>query len=619
MNKISYGIGFLLVLLGTLWLYWASLHSIFILDDEPNLQGLANITDSDPLTGMGKFVTEGIASQLGRPLSLLSFALQYHRWPLEPWHFKYVNLMIHLLNGCLVFWLILALAQLLNLPSPLTLKWALLTTTLWLMHPLQVSTVLYTIQRMTELSALFTLGGLLLYLKGRAQQRLFPLASLGVVGGGILATLSKETGVLLVFYIWVLETTLLHSLPRPPYWQIWWNFFIYLPITLLTVYLAVNFTTFLQVYQIRDFTMGERLLTETRVLSDYLAKILLLRPDHFSLFQDDYPISHHLLMPPTTLWALLMLVLMLVLALRVRHTLPMLALAILWFLAGHLLESSFIGLVPYFEHRNYLPMLGILLAGVWGMLKLLERMPTVNLRRIVAFLSMTGILLFPTLTWMQTSLWAKPVEQAEFWAEKQPFSRFAQSHAATIFEKLEQPAKVAEYYRHMVKAFPEDTGPYLLWFSLACRYPHMTPPKPEAFSRFQKGRVDTATLTGLNFILDERIKGNCNLDSRTLEEILNILIRNGHFYQSYLHHLAAIFYAQERRYQLAIQHAEQSLALADQLSLRIQQIQWLIADHRLPEAQAYLQKTLSSSNYIEKNLYQKELNSLAIFIKKPSP
>jgi hypothetical protein len=370
----------------------------------------------------------------------------------------------------------------------------------------------------------------------------------------------------------------------------------------------------------RDFTMGERLLTEPRVLSDYLAKILLLRPDNFSLFQDDYPISRHLLIPPTTLWAVLGVILVSIIALRVRRTFPMLALAILWFLAGHVLESSFIGLVPYFEHRNYLPMLGLLLALVWGMLKLLARMPTVSLRRMVTWLSTAGVLLFPALTWVQTSGWAKPVEQAMLWAEQHPFSRFAQSHAAEIFVKLEQPLKAETYYRHMIKAFPEDTGPYLLWFSLACQYPQtITPPTQEAFSRLQKGKLDTATLTGLNFILEERAKGRCNnLDSHTLEEILNTLIRNprGRFYQPYLYHLAALFYAQEQRYLLAVQHAERSLALKDQPSLRIYQIRWLIADHRLAEAQAYLQKTLSSLNYVEKRLYQEELNLLATFIKK---
>jgi hypothetical protein len=621
--QLAYGSIFFLLLLGTAWLYWSGLHSIFMLDDEVNLEPLANITDTDILTGIAQVVTEGTAGQMGRPLSLLTFALQFHSWPLNVWDFKYVNLMIHLLNGCLVFWFILLLGRVLALSTARSLLLALLTATVWLLHPLQVSTVLYVVQRMTQLATLFTLVGLIAYLQGRqylSQSQLlkgFVWVSLGIGLGGTLATLSKENGVLLVLYVLVLETTLLRSLPKPPYWRPWFALFIYAPLALLCLYFASQFGNFLQAYEIRDFTMGERLLTEARVLSDYVTKILLLQPQSFNLFSDDYTVSHNLWTPLTTLPAVVMVILLFLAALWQRRTLPILSFAILWFLAGHLLESSFIGLVLYFEHRNYLPMLGIVFAVLYGAILLFEHMPTAYLRKAAIAFSLLWLLLFPLITWLQTTLWAQPVTQAIFWADKKPFSRFAQSHAASLLVKLEQYATATQYYQRMTQAFPEDTGPYILWLSLSCKAHITLPDKSHLLHQLQTGNLDTATITGLDFILIEKAKGRCDLESNTLEELFDTLIHNPHTttYLTHLYRLYAIFQAQEQHYIQAVQSAEQSLTLMDQPQLRLKQVEWLIAANHLEEAQTYLHKTRTTLNPLTALLYAKWMGLLELKIK----
>jgi tetratricopeptide (TPR) repeat protein len=621
--QLAYGSIFFLLLLGTAWLYWSGLHSIFMLDDEVNLEPLANITDTDILTGIAQVVTEGTAGQMGRPLSLLTFALQFHSWPLNVWDFKYVNLMIHLLNGCLVFWFILLLGRVLALSTARSLLLALLTATVWLLHPLQVSTVLYVVQRMTQLATLFTLVGLIAYLQGRqylSQSQLlkgFVWVSLGIGLGGTLATLSKENGVLLVLYVLVLETTLLRSLPKPPYWRPWFALFIYAPLALLCLYFASQFGNFLQAYEIRDFTMGERLLTEARVLSDYVTKILLLQPQSFNLFSDDYTVSHNLWTPLTTLPAVVMVILLFLAALWQRRTLPILSFAILWFLAGHLLESSFIGLVLYFEHRNYLPMLGIVFAVLYGAILLFEHMPTAYLRKAAIAFSLLWLLLFPLITWLQTTLWADPVRQAIFWADKKPFSRFAQSHAASLLVKLEQYATATQYYQRMTQAFPEDTGPYILWLSLSCKAHITLPDKSHLLHQLQTGNLDTATITGLDFILIEKAKGRCDLESNTLEELFDTLIHNPHTttYLTHLYRLYAIFQAQEQHYIQAVQSAEQSLTLMDQPQLRLKQVEWLIAANHLEEAQTYLHKTRTTLNPLTALLYAKWMGLLELKIK----
>ncbi|MCH7520055.1 MAG: hypothetical protein IH964_13690, partial [Candidatus Dadabacteria bacterium] len=114
-----------------------------------------------------------------RPVAKLSFAMNYFIGGLEPYGFKLVNLLIHLFTAWTIFLImswIFRTDRLLdnNIYHPVKpdySRWlALLTAVIWVLHPLNVSTVLYSVQRMTQLSALFTLLGFAAYLKCRLSQ-----------------------------------------------------------------------------------------------------------------------------------------------------------------------------------------------------------------------------------------------------------------------------------------------------------------------------------------------------------------------------------------------------------------------------------------------------------------
>ncbi len=339
--------------------------------------------------------------------------------------------MLHLLNGCFIFWLFFYLTRIIALPDKRGFWLAILTTTFWLLHPLQVSTVLYVIQRMTELSALFTLAALLIYVSSRQQlasNLITPMffwssISIGIGLGGLLATLAKENGVLLILYVLVLEATVLRTLPKPRYWQIWRWIFLYTPLLVLFSYFIWNFDGLLKGYDIRHFTMGERLLTQARILTDYLIKILIPPPHSYGLFHDDYTVSRSLLSPPITVMAMGLITLMFAAALVWRKTYPIFAFGVWWFLAGHVLESSFIGLMLYFEHRNYLPMLGVLFATIYGIYWLFDHIRATFLRQAAVIVSVFYLSLFIVATRLETDLWGKPLVQAKVWVEQHPLSQ----------------------------------------------------------------------------------------------------------------------------------------------------------------------------------------------------
>ena len=89
------------------------------------------------------------------PVSMLSFLLDAQDWPANPAPFKYTNILIHLLCGLAFCWLSFLLSQLLQLSRAASAQIALFVMGIWLVHPLNVSTTLYVVQRMTQLMTLF--------------------------------------------------------------------------------------------------------------------------------------------------------------------------------------------------------------------------------------------------------------------------------------------------------------------------------------------------------------------------------------------------------------------------------------------------------------------------------
>ncbi len=182
---------FIIILLVTIALYWPGLNSPFIFDDMPNLNPIGKYSDLGTWRDMILFILQGDSGPTGRPVSLASFYLDDSSWKgASATDFKYTNLMIHLLNGVLIFWVSLKTAAYLNFSDTHKHLFALLAAALWLLHPIQINTVLYVVQRMTQLSTLFILTGILCYLHGRELLQKKPKkAWLWLIGGGGLSLL----------------------------------------------------------------------------------------------------------------------------------------------------------------------------------------------------------------------------------------------------------------------------------------------------------------------------------------------------------------------------------------------------------------------------------------------
>jgi tetratricopeptide (TPR) repeat protein len=263
-------------------------------------------------------------------------------------------------------------------------------------------------------------------------------------------------------------------------------------------------------------------------------------------------------------------------------------------------------------------MLGILFAVVYGVLHLFSKVSDRHHHLIVG-LSCLWFAAFPALTWMQTQLWSNPTVQAVLWAKQKPQSRYALSHAATWFEQMGKYDLAFKYYEQIRTTFPQDTGPYMSWVVLACRYPYIPTPDPSTVrTQFATGLIDTAALSNLNYMLQARLTRACQIDTGILGSYIEALLRNPNpsIYKYYIERMYAIYLAQEGKLDAAVQHLDITLQLKDIPQYRIDKIVWLGRAGRIEAALEYLQQTRHSWNQLTRNAYEVQLNLLETQLKQ---
>jgi hypothetical protein len=350
----------------TLLLYWVGLGGPYLLDDDLSLRNLQAWYQGQAdwqhmLFGSG-------AGNFGRPLASASFALNLWLLGDTPFSFKLGNLLLHLMCGAVVHMLVRRLARIDARMSDHADWLAFGVASVWLLHPFNASTVLYVVQRMAQLSTLFLLLGMwaFLGLRSKLARERSRGAQLGLFVGipalAIIGSLGKENALLLPALCLVLELTCFRAHSRPR--SIWLFFLVVCVLPTLggLGFLLARPSGSFAAYAARDFSLWERLLSETRVLCDYLYKIVLPDPSRMGVYFDDFPVSTGLFSPPTTALAILVLSAISFIVWRLRKTLPALITGWGIFLVGHAMESTVIPLELYFEHRNYFPMVGVLYA-----------------------------------------------------------------------------------------------------------------------------------------------------------------------------------------------------------------------------------------------------------------
>jgi len=458
----------LILILAAFLVYLPGIGGPWVFDDYASLLGNLFIkVDKPDWDALYRATWSFDGSPLHRPIAMLSFALNH--WFAGGFQstvpFKAVNIAIHGINALLVYFLCLQLFR----AAPISPRvagnqfatsqhwWALLLASIWLVHPIQLTSVLYVIQRMTSLSATFSLLALLSYFHARTSRntRAWPwyLATAILL---LMSVFTKENGILTLLYFPLIEILILQNHPLFLKWKklsLRHKQVIYVAIGIVSTALVTAIVLWsLPGYDYRTFTPTERLLTEARVLVFYLSLILVPRINALSLFHDDISISTSLVAPWTTLPSILILGVLLLSAVLLRRQNPLFTFGIFWFFIGHLLESTIFGLEIAHEHRNYLPSLGILIALVSLLGPHVSRLGT---RALVA-LATVILLVFGSTTLLRSYQWSSFTKLYAFEALHHPDSPILQMELSSVLQYHGKKSAAIDAARRATELAPEE-------------------------------------------------------------------------------------------------------------------------------------------------------------------
>lgn len=356
------------------------------------------------------------APHVPRKLTMTTFALNHLLHGFRPFGLHLVNVLLHLATGGLV---LLLVRRLLAAGTDLAPRPAFLAaasgTAVWLLHPVHSQAVCYVWQRSTLLAAFLFLASLLAFVEGRLADGRRALAAYSICAAtGVAACFAKENAATLPLFILLVEWLVVRrGVLRADRRALLAGAAAVAAVGAVAAwYLGPRFVHDIQAeYLRRGLTPGQRLLTEPRVLMTYLSLLAWPAPSRLHL-DYDVTVSRSLLSPWTTLPSLAAVVALGAWAVRECFRHRWLALALLWFLGNLVIESTVIPLDLAYEHRLYLPSMGMLvLAGAAAVLLTVRHLGPV-------LLLLT--LLFALWTAQRSAVWADPLALFEDNARKAP-------------------------------------------------------------------------------------------------------------------------------------------------------------------------------------------------------
>ncbi len=544
----------------------------------------------------------------GRVISYLSFLIDDNAWPNLPQDFKHTNILIHLLTGVLVFSFVRRIL-LLVFPKFSNSKndyLALVITFAWLITPIHQSAIFISIQRMTLLMGLFVFTGLNFYLSGRTKIHNKPftgylLISIGIGILGLLGVFSKEPAILICLYALVLEETILKHVPwKDSYRRYWKIVFILIPLLLVILFYLLNIVSLDNLYAKRDYTLFQRLITEPRVIASYLGAIIFPLNSNVGPYFDDFVHSESIFIPISTFICCIVLIVSLSLTIKKRNSYPLLSFSILFFLAGHVLESTILPLELYFEHRNYVASLGVFFA----VLAISNRMisHSVFIKRLT-LLTLVLLLVFHSYSSSMTArIWGNREKQTLIWRHYHPQSLRAQQELIKLWLDYGMVDKVQKESEMMITANPNSTGLHMFLKLIdICKpiYSKSLYGKRNLLPILENGAYDQNVVDSIFFLRKNRANARCEISLETLKSYIYALLGNENYLgvkdtMMTLYQELSQISIENRNYQEAILNLDKAYTYVPDYSIAIRQAYLAMTAGDVSNAKIFLEKARGS-------------------------
>lgn len=367
---------------------------------------------------------------------MITFAINHKIFSLTesivPYHLT--NTLIHLLTTLAVFFFCQALTFTREKAHDVSYikpdHFCLLVAAFWALNPVQTSAVTYLVQRMASMATLFYISGLACYIHARistSNRRRFLFTFLTLLFS-FMSFHSKEISATLPFSILLIELCFMGSGKRV------WNFLKSIKkyqwiIMAFCSAVLLNFTVTSYLTSVtfdhRYFTLGERLLTESRIVVFYISLLLLPLPGRLNL-DHSFPLSQSILNPPTTILSFIALATILYLAIKTVKSNPLICFGVIFFFLNLIIESTILPLELVFEHRLYLPSIGLFIALLdildisMNKLRLTVNKPSKELYLLFILVMVSLISLCSLLTTLRNHTWRDAISLHQDILSKSP-------------------------------------------------------------------------------------------------------------------------------------------------------------------------------------------------------
>lgn len=404
--------GLMIIILLGIVIYSNSFSCSFHFDDFPN------IVDKTfpPLTDFNSWWK---LSQ-SRLVAYYSFALNIHFNGMNVWGFHLVNLTIHLINSCLVWWLTFLIFSTAIIRDHPIAKYknelAFITALMFVSHPLATQSVTYIVQRMASLVALFYLLSIALYLKARLINNL-SVAKYFMFAGSFLssglAIFTKENAFTLPFAIVLVELFFIRKEKLNVNLKNYRQLIAIMGLIgfIFIIAFKFSFKIFKSIppneVHAEILTPITYLFTSFKVIVKYI-QILILPINQ--VLDYDIPISTSLF-EIKTLLSFLFVFSSITLASRLFKKYRIFSFGIFWFFLTLMIETSIIPINDViFEHRTYLPSFGFFLILSYGIYFLLRKK-----NKLLAFVICTCIIgMNSFLTFERNKVWK---DELSLWSD----------------------------------------------------------------------------------------------------------------------------------------------------------------------------------------------------------
>jgi hypothetical protein len=303
-----------------------------------------------------------------------------------------------------------------------------------------------------------------------------------------------------------------------------------------------------------------------------------------------------------------------------RKNAPLVAFGIGFFFVGHLLESTIYPLDIAYEHRNYLPMYGILLPMFFYLLNPGVLTRYLRLRQIAAVLL---IALFAFGTFTRANSWANPVDFAQAEFNHHPNSVRSNIELASVYSDIgtNDPVEAEGYYllarQHYENAAnldKNDTGGLLGLILLTSKRGRPIEPGwiNELSQRLEHVPYVAIISDKLINLTNCKLGGRCELSNADIESLLKAALRNptltGAMRSKVLFAMSSYLINVMHDYENALGVMHQMVdATPGEPAVHIALARFLVALQRADEAKAEVVKTRSLDKY---GSYTQELGEI---------